>query len=46
MRAGPPRLLSLPTDGRPLLLQIKVPNAFLGARALGVQVLALRFVPS
>jgi hypothetical protein len=46
VRAGAPRRLSVPTDGRPLLLQIKVPNAPLGARALGVQVLALRFVPS
>jgi hypothetical protein len=46
VRAGAPRRLSVPTDGRPLLLQIKVPNASLGARALGVQVLALRFVPS
>jgi tRNA U54 and U55 pseudouridine synthase Pus10 len=35
----------VPTDGRPLVLQIKVPRAPLGARALGVQVLGLRFVP-
>jgi hypothetical protein len=39
------RHLSVPTDGRPLVLQVKVPNAPLGARALGVQVLGLRFVP-
>src|SRR5207247_181034 len=41
-----PRHLTVPTDGRPLVVQIKVPPAPLGARALGVQVLALRFVPS
>jgi hypothetical protein len=35
----------VPTDGRPLIVQVKVPPAPLGARALGVQVLALRFVP-
>jgi hypothetical protein len=40
-----PRHISVPTDGRPLVLQIKVPRAPLGARALGVQVLGLRFVP-
>jgi hypothetical protein len=40
-----PRHLSVPTDGRPLIVQVKVPNTPLGARALGVQVLALRFVP-
>jgi hypothetical protein len=40
-----PRHLSVPTDGRPLVVQVKVPNAPLGARALGVRVLALRFVP-
>jgi hypothetical protein len=39
------RHVDLSTDGRPLVLQVKVPNAPLGARALGVQVLALRFVP-
>src|SRR5436190_4830289 len=43
---GRPRHLSVPTDGRPLVVQVKVPNALLGARALGVQVLALRFVPT
>jgi hypothetical protein len=41
-----PRRLTVPTDGRPLVVQVKVPSAPLGARALGVQVLALRFVPS
>ena len=40
-----PKRLSVATDGRPLVVQVKVPNAPLGARALGVQVLALRFVP-
>jgi hypothetical protein len=35
----------VPTDGSPLVLQVKVPNAPLGARALGVQVLGLRFLP-
>jgi hypothetical protein len=39
------RHVSVPTDGSPLVLQVKVPNAPLGARALGVQVLGLRFVP-
>jgi hypothetical protein len=39
-----PRRITVPTDGRPLVVQVKVPNAPLGARALGVQVLALRFV--
>jgi hypothetical protein len=39
------RHVSVPTDGSPLVLQVKVPSAPLGARALGVQVLALRFVP-
>jgi hypothetical protein len=39
------RHVSVPTDGSPLVLQVKVPNALLGARALGVQVLGLRFVP-
>jgi len=43
---GRPRHLSVPTDGPPLVVQVKVPNAPLGARALGVQVLALRFVPT
>jgi len=40
-----PRQISVATDGHPLVLQIKVPRAPLGARALGVQVLGLRFVP-
>jgi hypothetical protein len=40
-----PRHVTVPTDGRPLVVQVKVPNAPLGARALGVRVLALRFVP-
>jgi hypothetical protein len=40
-----PKRLSVPTDGRPLVVQVKVPNAPLGARALGVQVRGLRFVP-
>ncbi|HEY3189649.1 MAG TPA: hypothetical protein VGJ70_19325 [Solirubrobacteraceae bacterium] len=40
------RRITVPTDGRPLVVQVKVPSAPLGARALGVQVLALRFVPS
>jgi hypothetical protein len=45
IRVGsPPRRITVPTDGRPLVVQVKVPNAPLGARALGVQVLALRFV--
>jgi hypothetical protein len=39
------RHVSVPTDGSPLVLQVKVPSASLGMRALGVQVLALRFVP-
>ena len=39
------RHVSVPTHGGPLVLQIKVPSASLGMRALGVQVLALRFVP-
>jgi hypothetical protein len=37
--------VNVPTTGGPLILQVKVPNAPLGARALGVQVLGLRFVP-
>jgi hypothetical protein len=40
-----PKRITVPTDGRPLVLQVKVPNAPLGARALGVRVLGLRFVP-
>jgi len=44
VRAGSPRRLSVPTSGEPLIVQVKVPPAPLGARALGVQVLALRFV--
>jgi hypothetical protein len=40
-----PKRLTVPTDGGPLVVQVKVPNAPLGARALGVQVFALRFVP-
>jgi hypothetical protein len=44
VRPGRPRRLSVPTRGAPLVVQVKVPNAPLGARALGVQVLALRFV--
>ena len=40
-----PKRLSVPTDGRPLIVQVKVPNAPLGARALGVRVFGLRFVP-
>src|SRR5262249_37887287 len=39
------RHVSVPTDCRPLVLQVKVPNAPLGARALGVQVPGLPFVP-
>jgi hypothetical protein len=39
------RHVTVPTDGGPLVLQVKVPDAPLGARALGVQVLGLRFVP-
>jgi hypothetical protein len=39
------RHVTVPTDGRPLVLQVKVPDAPLGGRALGVQVLGLRFVP-
>jgi hypothetical protein len=39
------RHVSVATDGRPLVLQVKVPDAPLGARALGVQVLGLRFAP-
>ena len=46
VRPGSPSRLSIPTQGEPLVVQVKVPNAPLGARALGVQVLALRFVPS
>jgi hypothetical protein len=38
-----PRHITVPTDGRPLIVQVKVPNAPLGARALGVRVLGLRF---
>jgi hypothetical protein len=40
-----PKRISVPTDGRPLIVQVKVPNAPLGARALGVRVFGLRFVP-
>jgi hypothetical protein len=40
-----PQRITVATDGRPLIVQVKVPAAPLGARALGVQVLALRFVP-
>src|SRR5215831_10494692 len=39
------RQVNVATTGGPLVLQVKVPNAPLGARALGVQVLGLRFVP-
>ena len=39
------RHVDVATTGSPLVLQVKVPNAALGARALGVQVLGLRFVP-
>ncbi|HSC73554.1 MAG TPA: hypothetical protein VLB89_05260 [Gaiellaceae bacterium] len=39
------RHVDVATTGAPLVLQVKVPNAPLGARALGVQVLGLRFVP-
>jgi hypothetical protein len=39
------RHVTVPTDGSPLVVQVKVPPTPLGARALGVQVLALRFVP-
>ena len=39
-----PTHISVPTSGGPLLVQIKAPPAPLGSRALGVQVLALRFV--
>jgi hypothetical protein len=39
------RHVDVATTGSPLVLQVKVPNAPLGARALGVQVLGLRFVP-
>lgn len=39
------RHVDVATTGGPLVLQVKVPNAPLGARALGVQVLGLRFVP-
>jgi hypothetical protein len=39
------RHVEVSTTGSPLVLQVKVPNAPLGARALGVQVLGLRFVP-
>ena len=38
-----PRQITVPTDGRPLILQVEVPPAPLGARALGVRVLGLRF---
>jgi hypothetical protein len=41
-----PRRITVQTDGRALVVQVKVPNTPLGARALGVQVLALRFLPS
>jgi hypothetical protein len=40
-----PKRITVPTDGRPLVVQVKVPNAPLGARALGVRVLGLHFVP-
>ena len=44
VRAGSPRRLAVPTDGGPLRVDVGVPNAPLGGRVLGVQVLALRFV--
>jgi hypothetical protein len=46
VRAGHPRTLAVSTTGAPLRLDVDVPNTPLGGRVLGVQVLALRFVPA
>jgi hypothetical protein len=46
IRPGHSRRLTVPTTGAPLKLNVNVPNAPLGGRVLGVQVLALRFVPA
>jgi hypothetical protein len=39
-----PRHITVPTEGGPLIVQVEVPPAPLGARALGVRVLGLRFL--
>jgi hypothetical protein len=46
VRAGHSRRLTIATMGAPLKLNVNVPNTPLGGRVLGVQVLALRFVPA
>jgi hypothetical protein len=46
VRPGHTRSLTIPTSGAPLKVDVNVPNAPLGGRVLGVQVLALRFVPA
>jgi hypothetical protein len=46
VRPGAGRLLTVPTQGAPLELNVDVPNVPLGGRVLGVKVLALRFVPA
>jgi hypothetical protein len=46
VRPGPARHLAVATDGSPLRLYVDVPNAPLGGRVLGVQVLSLRFTPA
>jgi len=48
LTVGPnqPRRLTVSTTGAPLKVNVNVPNAPLGGRVLGVQVLALRFVPA
>ena len=46
VRPNQPRRLTVSTTGAPLKVNVNVPNAPLGGRVLGVQVLALRFVPA